>query len=155
MRVIYRRQATDEATTTVEIVPHPAHAGVYRITVGERVFELTDQALHHLAYYKEAGVLTLQHAGVVYRLFDANQRRRPAAPPGGDLRAPMAGKVIRVLVQPGDEVSAGTPLLILEAMKMEHQICAPQAGRMTRLLCREGDQVAAGTELAEVEPSAG
>lgn len=152
MRVTYRRQASDDATTTVEIVPHPEHAGVYRITVGERVFVLPEQAVHHLAYYKEAGVLTLQHAGVVYRLFDASQRRRPVAPPGGDLRAPMAGKVIRLLVQPGDDVTAGTPLLILEAMKMEHQILAPQAGRVTRFLCREGEQVAAGMELVEVAP---
>jgi biotin carboxyl carrier protein len=59
----------------------------------------------------------------------------------------MAGKIIRVLVQPEDAVQAGEPLLILEAMKMEQQIVAPQDGVVDRILCQEGQQVTAGTEL--------
>jgi len=66
----------------------------------------------------------------------------------------MAGKIIRVLVQPGEPVKAGTTLLILEAMKMEQEVTAPRDGVVTRLLCREGDQVTAGTELVVVEPAA-
>jgi len=59
----------------------------------------------------------------------------------------MAGKIIRVLIQPGESVKAGATLLILEAMKMEQQIIAPHDGVVARLLCCEGDQVTAGTEL--------
>jgi biotin carboxyl carrier protein len=66
----------------------------------------------------------------------------------------MAGKIIRILVQPGEHVKAGATLLILEAMKMEQQITAPQDGVVTRLLCREGDQVTAGTELVVLKPAA-
>jgi 3-methylcrotonyl-CoA carboxylase alpha subunit len=154
VKFAYRRSATDDQVIEVDIVPVPERAGVYRITVGEHVFELAERLLHHAAFYKEAGEITLQFEGQEYRLFDASQRRRPAPTRAGDLHAPMAGKIIRVLVQPGEHVKAGATLLILEAMKMEQHITAPQDGVVTRLLCREGDQVTAGTELVVLEPAA-
>ena len=154
MKFAYRRSATDDQVIEVDIVPVPERAGVYRITVGEHVFELAERLLHHAAFYKEAGEITLQFKGREYRLFDASQRRRPAPTRAGDLHAPMAGKIIHVLVQPGEHVKAGATLLILEAMKMEQQITAPQDGVVTRLLCRAGDQVTAGTELVVLEPAA-
>ena len=154
MKFAYRRSATDDQIIEVDIVPVPERAGVYRITVGERVFELAERLLHHAAFWKEAGEVTLQFEGREYRLFDARQRRRPAPTRAGDLHAPMAGKIISVLVQPGEQVKAGATLLILEAMKMEQQITAPQDGVVTRLLCHEGDQVTAGTELVVLEPVA-
>ena len=153
MKFAYRRSATDDQVVEVDIVPVPERAGVYRVTVGERVFELAERLLYGTAFYKEAGEITLQFEGREYHLFDASQRRRPAPTRAGDLHAPMAGKIIRVLVQPGEHVKAGATLLILEAMKMEQQITAPQDGMVTRLLCREGDQVTAGTELVVLEPA--
>ena len=75
--------------------------------MGERVFELAERLLHHAAFWKEAGEVTLQFEGREYRLFDASQRRRPAPTRAGDLHAPMAGKIISVLVQPGEQVKAG------------------------------------------------
>ena len=154
MKFAYRRSATDDQIIEVDIVPVPERAGVYRITVGERVFELAERLLHQAAFWKEAGEVTLQFEGREYRLFDASQRRRSAPTRAGDLHAPMAGKIISVLVQPGEHVKAGATLLILEAMKMEQQITAPQDGVVTRLLCHEGDQVTAGTELVVLEPVA-
>lgn len=153
MRFSYRRSATDEQVIEVDIVPLPDRAGVYRVTVGEHVIELSDQLLHHAAFFKEAGEITLQFEGREYHLFDASQRRRPAPIGAGDLRAPMAGKIIHVLVQPGEHVKAGATLLILEAMKMEQQITAPRDGVVARLLCRVGDQVTAGTDLVMLEPT--
>ena len=154
MKFAYRRSATDDQVIEVDIVPVPERAGVYRVTVGEHVFELAERLWHHAAFWKEAGEITLQLEGREYRLFDASQRRRPASTRAGDLHAPMAGKIIRVLVQAGEHVKAGALLLILEAMKMEQQITAPQDGVVTRLLCREGDQITAGTELVVLEPAA-
>ena len=154
MKFAYRRSATDDQVIEVDIVPVPERQGLYRVTVGERVFELAERLLYHAAFYKEAGEITLQFEGREYRLFDASQRRRHTPSGAGDLHAPMAGKIIRVLVQPGEHVKAGATLLILEAMKMEQQITAPQDGVVTRLLCREGDQVTAGTELVVLEPAA-
>ena len=153
MKFAYRCSATDDQVIEVDIVPLPEQTGVYRVTVGEHVFELAERLVHHLAFCKAAGEMTLQYAGREYHIFDASQRRRPVPMGAGDLRAPMAGKIIRVLVQPGEPVKAGATLLILEAMKMEQQITAPQDGVVTRLLCREGDQVTAGTELVAMEPA--
>jgi 3-methylcrotonyl-CoA carboxylase alpha subunit len=154
VKFTYRRSATDDQVVEVDIVPIPERQGIYRVTVGERVFELAERLLHHAAFYKEAGEITIQFAGREYRLFDASQRRRPVSTHAGDLHAPMAGKIIHVLVQPGEHVKAGATLLILEAMKMEQQITAPSDGVVTRLLCHEGDQVTAGTELVVLEPAA-
>ena len=94
----------------------------------------------------------MQYEGQEYRLYDASHRQRTAPVVPGDLRAPMAGKVLRILVQPGDHVQAGDTLLILEAMKMEQQILAPQAGVVRQLHCREGEHVATGMELVVIEP---
>ena len=154
MKFAYRRSAAEDQIIEVDIVPVSERQGLYRVTVGEHVFELAERLLHQVAFYKEAGEITLQCEGREYRLFDASQRRRPAPTHAGDLHAPMAGKIIHVLVQPGEHVKAGATLLILEAMKMEQQITAPQDGVVIRLLCREGDQVTAGTELVVLEPAA-
>jgi 3-methylcrotonyl-CoA carboxylase alpha subunit len=66
---------------------------------------------------------------------------------GGGLAAPMPGKIIAVLVEQGAAVERGAPLLILEAMKMEHTIMAPARGTVAEILCRVGEQVTEGTEL--------
>jgi 3-methylcrotonyl-CoA carboxylase alpha subunit len=65
------------------------------------------------------------------------------------LRAPMPGRIVRLLVAEGDEVGRGATLLILEAMKMEHEIKAPHDGRVVRLPYRVGDRVDAGAPLVE------
>lgn len=69
----------------------------------------------------------------------------------GGLVAPMPGRVIALLVEPGATVEAGTPLLIIEAMKMEHRLCAPSAGVLKAFRCATDDQVAAGAELVDFE----
>ncbi|KVC62463.1 3-methylcrotonyl-CoA carboxylase [Burkholderia ubonensis] len=66
---------------------------------------------------------------------------------GGRLTAPMPGKVIAVLVEAGQAVEPGTPLIVMEAMKMEHTIGAPSAGVVAEVLYGVGDQVADGAQL--------
>ena len=70
------------------------------------------------------------------------------SPAAGSLLAPMPGSVLRVLAEPGAEVTAGQPLIVLEAMKMEHTVTAPAAGTLTELPARPGDQVTTGQVLA-------
>jgi len=65
--------------------------------------------------------------------------------------APMPGKVIRLLVNAGDEVEAGQGLVVVEAMKMQNEIRSPKKGRVERLQTREGQAVNAGDVLAWVE----
>ncbi|HJR92769.1 MAG TPA: biotin carboxylase N-terminal domain-containing protein [Acidimicrobiia bacterium] len=68
----------------------------------------------------------------------------------GSLRAPMPGKVVRVAVAEGDEVTEGQELLVMEAMKMEHTLRAPHRGSVTALHAKEGDQVGADDVLVVV-----
>jgi propionyl-CoA carboxylase alpha chain len=70
----------------------------------------------------------------------------------GSLVAPMPGAVVAVHVAAGDEVSAGQPLLVLEAMKMQHPVVAPASGVVRYLEVAPGQQVDAGTVLAVIEP---
>ncbi|UCV28631.1 acetyl/propionyl/methylcrotonyl-CoA carboxylase subunit alpha [Ferribacterium limneticum] len=70
---------------------------------------------------------------------------------GGGLTAPMPGKVVALLAQPGQKVEKGTPLLILEAMKMEHTITAPAAGIVKAFCYAAGEQVTDGAALVEFE----
>jgi len=68
----------------------------------------------------------------------------------GSLVAPMPGNVVRIEAAVGQEIAAGQPVLVLEAMKMEHQIVAPADGRLTQIRVAAGDQVQAGDVLATV-----
>ena len=77
-------------------------------------------------------------------------------PPGtaghaGSLIAPTPGTVVRVLAAEGDQVTAGQPLVVLEAMKMEHTVTAPVDGTVTALPVAAGDQVATGQVIAMVD----
>ncbi len=67
------------------------------------------------------------------------------------LTAPMAGKVVRVLVAPGDSVEARQPLVVVEAMKMENELTAPRAGTVAEVEVREGMSVESGRLLATIE----
>jgi biotin carboxyl carrier protein len=70
----------------------------------------------------------------------------------GSLRAPMHGRVTRVLAAPGAGVEAGALLLVMEAMKMEHQVHAPFAGTIATVHAGVGEQVAARQLLVEMAP---
>jgi len=70
---------------------------------------------------------------------------------GGGLTAPMPGKVVALLAQAGQKVEKGTPLLILEAMKMEHTITAPATGTIKAFCYAAGEQVSDGAALVEFE----
>jgi propionyl-CoA carboxylase alpha chain len=72
----------------------------------------------------------------------------------GSLVAPMPGVVVRVGAAVGDTVAVGTPILWLEAMKMEHTIVAPAAGVLTHLGVSVGEQVDVGSVLAVIEGEA-
>ncbi len=72
--------------------------------------------------------------------------------PEGSLLAPMPGNIIALIAKIGSTVEKGSPLLILEAMKMEHTITAPTSGMVKSFRFAVGDQVGDGAELVEFEP---
>ncbi|HUE43925.1 MAG TPA: biotin/lipoyl-containing protein [Candidatus Sulfotelmatobacter sp.] len=65
--------------------------------------------------------------------------------------APMPGKVIRLLVKPGDKVEAGQGLLVVEAMKMQNEVKSPKTGTVEKLSAKEGQAVNAGDVLAWID----
>jgi biotin carboxyl carrier protein len=67
------------------------------------------------------------------------------------LTAPMPGKIVRVLVNEGDQVDAGAGVLVVEAMKMQNEIKSPKRGTIQKILVGEGAAVNAGDVLAIVE----
>jgi biotin carboxyl carrier protein len=69
---------------------------------------------------------------------------------GATLTAPMPGRVIAIRVAAGASVQAHAPVVVIEAMKMEHAVVTPLAGTVIRIAVKEGQQVGRGELLAEV-----
>ncbi len=67
------------------------------------------------------------------------------------ITAPMPGKVVRVLVKPGDEVQENQGLVVVEAMKMENELKSPKAGKVTEVVVTEGQAVEGNAKLLVVE----
>ena len=88
--------------------------------------------------------------GEVYE-FQVERGRRPrAARHSGSLSAPMPATVLRIQVRPGDRVSRGETLIVLEAMKMELPVRAPSDAVVEAVHCNEGDLVQPGVSLIEL-----
>lgn len=97
--------------------------------------------------------LTIMRKGQNHRLIlqDPYAQADEQEEVGGKLTAPMPGKIIAVLTEAGAEVVKGTPLMILEAMKMEHTIVAQADGTVNQVNFNVGDQVRDGDELIDFE----
>ncbi|MBK5410378.1 acetyl/propionyl/methylcrotonyl-CoA carboxylase subunit alpha [Pseudomonas sp. TH34] len=102
---------------------------------------------------REGGSVFLRWDGEVHSvsLFDPIAAVDASQSHQGGLTAPMNGSIVRVLVEVGQSVEAGTQLVVLEAMKMEHSIRAPHAGVVKALYCQEGEMVGEGSALVELE----
>lgn len=87
------------------------------------------------------------------RAIQALTGRKAGGPSGGVVRAPMPGLVVRVEVLEGQQVGAGAPLVVVEAMKMENELRAQRAGRVVKVHVRAGTAVEKGTALVTLEPS--
>lgn len=68
----------------------------------------------------------------------------------GQMTSPMPGKILKIFVKEGQEVIPGTPILVMEAMKMEHTIKSSKIGIVEKIYFKEGDQVQGGVELVKL-----
>ncbi len=80
-----------------------------------------------------------------------NGEHRTDTQMAGELRAVMPGMVVKVMVREGQEVEAGTPVLVLEAMKMENEVKSPGSGKVKRVHVKAGDTVETDALLVEFE----
>lgn len=81
----------------------------------------------------------------------AGKKMKKAAAHAGGLTSPMPGKIFKVLKEVGSEVKKGEPILVLEAMKMEHSIRSDKDGKVKSIPYKVGELVQGGVILAEVE----
>lgn len=93
---------------------------------------------------------------IIVRVTDPKRLAARVAGPdasGGpaEVRASMPGKVVRVLVNEGDEIAKGEGVIVVEAMKMQNELSSPKAGTVKTVNASEGDTVAAGQVLASIE----
>ena len=143
----------------------PRGGGRYRVEAGGRTHDITllgtaDGELEliaggirtHAAAAFGDSLLHLAFGGVAASFEDVTYAPREGTATGGApaVAAPMNGKVLAVLVKPGDPVVKGQRLAVLEAMKMEHQLLAPRDGVVERVLVREGDQAASRAVLITI-----
>jgi len=129
----------------VAFASRPLGAGRFDLTLGARRLLLS--AYRH---GERVAVFAPEGSAVVTEI-DLLAHAGDAAGGGGKLSAPMPGKVVQLLVKPGDAVTQGQALAVMEAMKMEHTLHAPRDGVVSELLYRVGDQVPEGAELLRLE----
>jgi len=109
------------------------------------------------SFFRDRDRLFLLHRGVTTSVRDLTLAAPAAAEATGSdgkVRAAMNGRVVAVLVKPGERVAAGQPVMTLEAMKMEHVHAAPIAGTISAIDVAEGEQVTTGRIVVEIEASA-
>jgi biotin carboxyl carrier protein len=148
---VYPGIRTDSGEITVTGQDGSAHhLRVHRISEGEFAVE-TPQGLRPARAARDGDAIWVHFEGRTYRFDIARERGRRRGTPLGDLSSPMPGQVQRVLVAEGDVVTAGQPLMVVEAMKMQLEIKATHAGRVERLLAQPGQQVEAGAPLVELK----
>ena len=127
-------------------VPEP---GVYSVLMGGRSYDA------RVEEHPSGLVVALEGYRFEVAVRDPRRLSRGAARRGGQtiesIAAPMPGKVVRVLVSPGDPVETGQGLVVVEAMKMQNEMKSPRAGRVLSVAAREGATVTAGEVLATVE----
>lgn len=114
------------------------------------VFEVDGEKVSGYFYRGKDFVDVHLPSGTFRFRYSKTSSRRAQSHEMGDLMAPMPGKILKLLAKPGQVVKKGEVLLVLEAMKMEHQILSPLDGEVIKVDFQEGDRVKEGEELLEV-----
>lgn len=160
MRYAFKLDGKEHKLTVEE------HADGPKYRLGETEFEPKVKSLGDDAYEVDVDGETYRFTVKGGRISDADglldleiRRARPelvragGKGRGGDgrIKPPMPGKVVEILVEDGQEVAEGDPLLVLEAMKMQNDIKAPFAGTVEKLHVKVGQNVESTTILVELK----
>lgn len=119
----------------------------------DRLQVKTQQGSFSALAVRDGDAILISYQGSQYRLETKQSRvRAGGGAASGEFRAPMPGQIVDVLVNEGDEVTAGQKILVLEAMKTQQPFNAPFDGTVVKLSATKGAQVTSDELLAVVEP---
>ena len=122
------------------------------IRTGPEEIELDLNGAHLIVpFVRDGAAIRFQFRGEQYTAEISTPGRKKKRGREQSTAAPMPGTVVKIFVAVGDVVQKGRPLLILEAMKMEHQISAPSDGTVREIRCKAGEMVQPGVELIDIE----
>ena len=152
---LYRFRLGDQDECEAQLAE--VEPGVFSVLLNGRSYEAHAERVdqHRDENRDECAWITVR--GRRFRIAITDPRRwtqSRAAARGHDratIVASMPGKIVRVLVQPGETVAAGQGVIVIEAMKMQNEMKARRAGHVTVVPVREGETVAAGAILATIE----
>jgi geranyl-CoA carboxylase alpha subunit len=136
------------------------NGGEYRFEInqldGDTIRFRANGVMESARVFRDGDRLYVLHRGITFAVRDLTLAAPAAAAAAaigsdGKVRAAMNGRVVAVLVTPGERVSAGQPVMTLEAMKMEHVHAAPISGTISAIDVAEGEQVTTGRIVVEIE----
>jgi len=134
----------------VEITP-----GLYSILIGGRSYEARVTSPRGTSPREPSYVVALGSREYEVEVRDPRAWSRRAGSAAGEgpqeIAAPMPGKIVKLLVTEGQQVSRGQGLVVIEAMKMQNELHAPRAGKVGRIYAAEGLGVEAGAKLLRLE----
>lgn len=156
LKIAGTREETPYDTSKYQMQPNPElpDAGGVKLAENEKeelLLELFPQVAKNYLTKVKVAAYQAQHKDEVKADTQAAAEEANAPITGKTVKAPMPGSILRFMVKPGDVVSKGQTVVILEAMKMENSIATDYAGKVKRLLVKEGSTVAADAPMIEIE----
>lgn len=156
LKIAGTREETPYDTSKYQMQPNPElpDAGGVKLAENEKeelLLELFPQVAKNYLTKVKVAAYQAQHKDEVKADTQAAAEEANAPITGKTVKAPMPGSILRFMVKPGDVVTKGQTVVILEAMKMENSIVTDYAGKVKRLLVKEGSTVAADAPMIEIE----
>lgn len=157
LKIAGTREETPYDTSKYQMQPNPElpEAGGVKLAANEKevlLLELFPQVAKNFLTKEKVEAYEAQHKSEEPKAAQAVVEEQANAPiTGKTVKAPMPGSILRFTVKPGDTVTKGQTVVVLEAMKMENSIASDYAGTVKRLLVKEGSTVAADAPMIEIE----
>ena len=157
LKIAGTREEIPYDTSKYQMQPNPElpEAGGVKLAANEKevlLLELFPQVAKNFLTKQKVAAYEAQHkadAPQAEKVVAEEKKNEPIT--GKTVKAPMPGSILRFTVKPGDTVTKGQTVVILEAMKMENSIATDNAGTVKRLLVKEGTTVAADAPMIEIE----
>lgn len=155
-----RRVSTDARSPNTDVTIDGTTYEVDWSRIREGVISLIlDGRSHTVHVARKDGGVSVQVEGYQYSLEtgssddDSAVAAGAGAGDGGSIKAPMPGNVVKVMVEEGDEVTAGQSIVVVEAMKMENEVRSSVDGTVKKVSVAAGDSVGTSEVMVEIEPA--